>query len=163
MCNCKVFSSLFVVILLQEGLSSAAALLCHLPTVGRNLGMSRVFVHRFSGILSAYGLGMADIVDDRTIPLGLAYSESDEKVREMFAVLEGKCSAALSVKGFGSDRITLNRYLNLRYRGTSTSMMTLQYVQPTFPSGSNVLASCSASPAYVECFSSSRLPSQYIG
>lgn len=28
------------------------------------LGMRRVFIHRFAGILSAYGLGLADIVEE---------------------------------------------------------------------------------------------------
>ena len=36
----------------------------HACAIAQSLGMRTVFVHRFAGILSAYGLGLADIVDE---------------------------------------------------------------------------------------------------
>ena len=33
----------------------------HACAIARDLGMSTVFVHRFCGILSAYGMGLADV------------------------------------------------------------------------------------------------------
>lgn len=34
----------------------------HACAIARSLGMKKVFIHRFAGILSAYGLGLADVV-----------------------------------------------------------------------------------------------------
>jgi 5-oxoprolinase (ATP-hydrolysing) len=40
----------------------------HACAIARNLGMTSVFVHRYSGILSAYGMGLADVVEERQEP-----------------------------------------------------------------------------------------------
>jgi 5-oxoprolinase (ATP-hydrolysing) len=39
----------------------------HACAIARTLGMRTVFVHRFAGILSAYGLGLADVVEERQV------------------------------------------------------------------------------------------------
>ena len=41
----------------------------HACAIARSLGMSTVFVHRFCGILSAYGMGLADVVAETQRPL----------------------------------------------------------------------------------------------
>lgn len=44
----------------------------HACAIARKLGMQTVFIHRFAGILSAYGLGLADIVEEEQVS-GLRY------------------------------------------------------------------------------------------
>jgi 5-oxoprolinase (ATP-hydrolysing) len=39
----------------------------HACAIARNLGMKTIFIHRFAGILSAYGLGLADIVYQKQV------------------------------------------------------------------------------------------------
>ena len=36
----------------------------HACAIARSLGVSKIFIHRFAGILSAYGLGLADVVEE---------------------------------------------------------------------------------------------------
>lgn len=45
----------------------------HACAIARNLGMSRVFIHRYSGILSAYGLALADVVHEAQEPCAKDY------------------------------------------------------------------------------------------
>ncbi len=45
----------------------------HACAVARSLGMSQVLVHRYSGILSAYGLALADVVHEAQEPCALTY------------------------------------------------------------------------------------------
>ena len=39
----------------------------HACAIARSLGMSTVFVHRFAGILSAYGISLADLVREAQV------------------------------------------------------------------------------------------------
>lgn len=43
----------------------------HACAIARMLGMRRVFIHRFAGILSAYGLGLADMVEEFQVTCSL--------------------------------------------------------------------------------------------
>lgn len=45
----------------------------HACAIARNLGMSHVFIHRYSGILSAYGLALADVVHEAQEPCAKEY------------------------------------------------------------------------------------------
>ena len=45
----------------------------HACAIARSLGMSTVFVHRFCGILSAYGMGLADVVAETQRPFAGSY------------------------------------------------------------------------------------------
>ena len=41
----------------------------HACSIARDLGISKILIHRYCGILSAYGLGLADAVRDSEVPL----------------------------------------------------------------------------------------------
>ncbi|KAK3716069.1 hypothetical protein QZH41_007240 [Actinostola sp. cb2023] len=47
----------------------------HACAMARSLGMSTVFIHRFAGILSAYGIALADIVQEAQEPCTHAYEK----------------------------------------------------------------------------------------
>jgi 5-oxoprolinase (ATP-hydrolysing) len=40
----------------------------HACAIARELGISRILIHKYCGILSAYGLGLADVVQEREEP-----------------------------------------------------------------------------------------------
>jgi 5-oxoprolinase (ATP-hydrolysing) len=42
----------------------------HACAIARTLGMSSVVISRFSGVLSAYGLALADVVEDVQVRCG---------------------------------------------------------------------------------------------
>ncbi|GIT70599.1 MAG: hypothetical protein Ct9H300mP28_04130 [Pseudomonadota bacterium] len=55
----------------------------------RKLGISKIFIHRFSGILSAYGMGLADIVVEKQQPSARFYLKGDGYYSEKIAEKTG--------------------------------------------------------------------------
>ena len=105
----------------------------HACAVAKALGMSKVFIHRYGGILSAYGLSMADAVHEEQEPTAQIYeycdrmrSQEDPSAasrEERFRALSQAAVAALTKQGYSLEMILLERYLNLRYQGTDNSVM----------------------------------------
>ncbi|MBF0279674.1 MAG: hydantoinase B/oxoprolinase family protein [SAR324 cluster bacterium] len=100
----------------------------HACAIARELGISKIFIHRFAGVLSAYGMGLADVVVEKQEPSAKEYRyesyQQHEKKRIEF--LSGKAVAALVAEGYDAEQIELQCYLNLRYQGTDTAMMIQQ-------------------------------------
>ncbi|CAN7981622.1 unnamed protein product, partial [Ixodes pacificus] len=46
----------------------------HACAVARALGMTKVLIHRYAGILSAYGMALADVVEEAQEPCALLYT-----------------------------------------------------------------------------------------
>ncbi|KAH8737505.1 Hydantoinase B/oxoprolinase-domain-containing protein [Ilyonectria robusta] len=99
----------------------------HACSLAKALSISRVVVHKFSSILSAYGLSLADVVHEAQRPGAIAYGESTKKETE--AILEELAKEAteqLVSQGIPEDQVRYERYLNLRYEGSATSFMILK-------------------------------------
>ena len=97
----------------------------HCCAIAKSLGMSQVLVHRYSGILSAYGLSLADVVVEKQEPFNSGeVSLSIVLANERLSVLESEARADLLSQGFSPASIEITRYLNCRYEGTDTSTMT---------------------------------------
>lgn len=96
----------------------------HACAVARSLGMSEVFVHRFCGILSAYGMGLADVVEDLQEPFAAVYggAAAAEAARRA-AALALRVRKKLRQQGFADENISTETFLNLRYDGTDTALM----------------------------------------
>lgn len=96
----------------------------HACAIARSLGMSEVFIHRFCGILSAYGIGLADVVEEKQEPYCAVYSSDSvaEAVRRETS-LSKQVMQKLRDQGFGDESIIAESYLNLRYEGTDTAIM----------------------------------------
>lgn len=45
----------------------------HACAIARSLGISRVVIHKYAGILSAYGMACADVVHEVQEPCALTY------------------------------------------------------------------------------------------
>ena len=96
----------------------------HACAIARSLGISRIFTHRFSGILSAYGIGLADVVAERQQPAAVVYTTGVyRQLLEQLAGLQLDAERELTAQGFTGDQITAVRYLNMRYHGTDTALM----------------------------------------
>ncbi len=97
----------------------------HACVVAEALGISRVHVHRFSGVLSAYGMGLADVVVERQHPSSM-YLRAEGAVVDAVLRARELCditTAELKEQGFANDAIHPEIYLGLRYEGTDTSIM----------------------------------------
>ncbi|MDP6210676.1 MAG: hydantoinase B/oxoprolinase family protein [SAR324 cluster bacterium] len=100
----------------------------HACSIARELGISKIFIHRFSGILSAYGMGLADIVVEKQEPSALVLPENKENdvfknLLKNLKKLSSDAKTELLAQGYKAEQIEIKRYLNLRYQGTDTALM----------------------------------------
>lgn len=105
----------------------------HACAMAKALGMKQVFVHRYGGILSAYGLSMADAVHEEQEPAAEVYKgKISDSGNERLNHLADKAKAALVVQGYDSTAIEVERYINMRYEGTDNSIMIQESEKTTF-------------------------------
>ncbi|XP_057327931.1 5-oxoprolinase [Microplitis mediator] len=96
----------------------------HACAIARSLGMGTVFVHKYAGILSAYGMALADVVEEAQESCAEIYhKDSFKRLDERFDNLEKKVRDKLYKQDFNDDRIIIEYYLHLRYEGTDGSLM----------------------------------------
>lgn len=96
----------------------------HAVAIARALGIKKIFIHRYAGILSAYGMGLADVVIERQRPAALIYGpETRQELKTGLEELTSQAMAELEDQGFSREKIETTSYLNLRYQGTDTALM----------------------------------------
>jgi 5-oxoprolinase (ATP-hydrolysing) len=95
----------------------------HACAIARSLGIKTVFVHKHSGILSAYGIALADSVTERQQPLGEMYAEAYVTALRILDEAAAEAASVLEERGFRAGSIRIERYLNLRYDGTNFAIM----------------------------------------
>ena len=95
----------------------------HACLVADALGMPRVFLHPLAGVLSAYGMGLADVraIRERTLELPLA-AESAAAVAAALDSLEAEARAAVAAQGAAEGRTTAHRRVALRYEGMDSPL-----------------------------------------
>ncbi|VAI60853.1 unnamed protein product [Triticum turgidum subsp. durum] len=99
----------------------------HACAIARSLGMSELLIHRYCGILSAYGMGLADVIEDLQEPYSAVYNtDSAAEASRRVAHLVKQVKEKLVEQGFGDESIRTDSYLNLRYEGTDTAIMVKQ-------------------------------------
>ena len=93
----------------------------HACLVADALGMKTVLLHQFAGVLSAYGMGLADIraLREQTAQADL----TDEALVSLNATLDDMAKDAVkevSAQGLGDEKIDVYRRIHLRYDGTDS-------------------------------------------
>ncbi|XP_020286106.1 5-oxoprolinase [Pseudomyrmex gracilis] len=96
----------------------------HACAIARTLGIKTVFIHKYASILSAYGMVLADVVEEIQEPSAEVYCEEsfallDNRMDEM----ETKVRKKLRAQGFADSQIHIEPFLNLRYEGTDCALM----------------------------------------
>jgi 5-oxoprolinase (ATP-hydrolysing) len=96
----------------------------HACAVADALGMTHVLIHPLAGVLSAYGMGLADITAMResAIEAPLA-DEVLSRLDETLAGLEADATIELKSAGVPPERISAVRRAHLRYDGTDTALL----------------------------------------
>ncbi|EEA24817.1 hypothetical protein TMatcc_007921 [Talaromyces marneffei ATCC 18224] len=108
----------------------------HATAIARNLGIKRVLIHRFSSILSAYGMALADVVVELQEPESGAYNEdSAPRIEKRADALRQRSTKQLIEEGFAETQISHELFLNMRYRGSDTSLMISESDASTFSEG----------------------------
>ncbi|XP_035170061.1 5-oxoprolinase-like, partial [Oxyura jamaicensis] len=96
--------------------------------------MKKVFIHKYSGVLSAYGMALADVVHEAQVPCALRYEPAAfAQLDERIAALEQECRQALAAQGFSSDQIRTEAFLHLRYERTDCALMCSAKGHPPTP------------------------------
>ena len=105
----------------------------HACAMAKALGMSKVFVHRYGGILSAYGLSMADAVHEEQEPAREVYHGAlSEDGEARLQHLAETAKAAMKKQGYEESQIVVERFINMRYDGTDNSIMVQESSERTF-------------------------------
>ncbi|WP_316013289.1 hydantoinase B/oxoprolinase family protein [Roseobacter sp. HKCCA0434] len=89
----------------------------HACLVAEALNMTRVMVHPFAGVLSAYGMGLADIraLNERQFDAPL---DRAAEAAEMLDSMAARALRELTGQGIAPDQATVTRRARLRYDGS---------------------------------------------
>ena len=91
----------------------------HACRVADALGMERILIHPLAGVLSAYGIGLADVKAIRDLSVLKPLSDDFSNA---LAELERRACDALLEQGVHDSRIELNRRARLRTAGSDTTL-----------------------------------------
>lgn len=98
----------------------------HACAIATSLSIQTVIIHRYSSILSAYGMALADVVHEAQEPASGFLDEQSLKIlRDRIGVLKAKVQSELEADGIPTEQIHHEVYLNLRYQGTDNLLMIL--------------------------------------
>ncbi|WP_022982119.1 hydantoinase B/oxoprolinase family protein [Ideonella sp. B508-1] len=90
------------------------------------LGMTRILAHPFAGVLSAYGMGLADQIAMREGSLELALDASGlAQACALAARLREQAAAELQSQGVAASAVQTVARLQVRYAGTDTALSCL--------------------------------------
>ncbi|MFQ3628921.1 MAG: hydantoinase B/oxoprolinase family protein, partial [Cyanobacteriota bacterium] len=105
----------------------------HACRIAESLGISQIFLHPYAGVLSAYGIGLADVTTIREqsveTPLTEAQLPALQQVLEHLAIaarqdLQQQGIAAASDTPLHSDaQVQIRPKVHLRYEGTDSALM----------------------------------------
>jgi 5-oxoprolinase (ATP-hydrolysing) len=95
----------------------------HACQVADELGMDRVLLHPFAGVLSAYGMGLADqtVLRERSVELSFIPAVLDV-LRHEAGRLAAEASASLLAQGAAASDIVTSASVHLRYAGTEAAL-----------------------------------------
>ncbi|KAL8973478.1 MAG: hypothetical protein Q9197_002282 [Variospora fuerteventurae] len=101
----------------------------HAVAIAESLGIKQILVHRYSSVLSAYGMALADVVDESQVPESKVWADEGNVVEDLKRTmndLKEKSTAKLKDQGFSEGSIVFEEYLNMRYRGTESALMVVK-------------------------------------
>jgi 5-oxoprolinase (ATP-hydrolysing) len=96
----------------------------HACLVADALGMNRALIHPLAGVLSAYGMGLADITAMRETSVELPLQQDSlQRCETLLADLASVASQQVASQGIAQERIRLARRAHLRYEGTDAALV----------------------------------------
>lgn len=96
----------------------------HCCSVARNLNIENVAIHKYSSLLSAYGIALADVVIEKQAPVSLEIEESNmQSILRSLLNLKTQALEEHEKEKTGNERISIDFYLNMRYDGTDSCIM----------------------------------------
>lgn len=95
----------------------------HACLLAEALGMSQIFIHPYAGVLSAYGIGLADlrVLKEKAVELPLT-TATHAALTQIFEDLSIDSRAEVVAQGMSEDRIQVLCKAHLRYEGTDSTL-----------------------------------------
>jgi 5-oxoprolinase (ATP-hydrolysing) len=96
----------------------------HACLVADALGMTRVFVHPLAGVLSAYGMGLADqnVIREQAVEARLN-EDTLKDVRSKLAVLSEAARSELERQQLSKGSAVVHQRVHVKYEGTDTALI----------------------------------------
>ncbi|NBS09501.1 MAG: hypothetical protein EBT49_08765, partial [Betaproteobacteria bacterium] len=96
----------------------------HACLVADALGMSRVLVHPLAGVLSAYGMGLADqsLIREQAVEMRLS-AETMHAWQPVLQALAQRAEQELRAQPLGNGQIVLRQRVHLRYEGSDAALI----------------------------------------
>jgi 5-oxoprolinase (ATP-hydrolysing) len=95
----------------------------HACRVADALGMNRVFVHPLAGVLSAYGMGLADQSVMREAAVELPLASALDAAGATLDALARDAEGELLRQGVDVERLKVHRRAHVRYEGTDSALV----------------------------------------
>jgi 5-oxoprolinase (ATP-hydrolysing) len=95
----------------------------HACQVADALGIKTVFIHPLAGVLSAYGIGMADVRTLKQRAVEAAFNQDTmEHLASAFTELEAAGRRELATQAVAAERTQIVQRLSLKYQGTDSTL-----------------------------------------
>ncbi len=96
----------------------------HVCRIADSLGMKRIFIHPFAGVLSAYGMGLADqrLIKEHYVGAGLS-AELTRRLESVFFGLEQEGRVEMLEQGVPEQGIAVLHKVHMRYEGSDTQLI----------------------------------------
>jgi 5-oxoprolinase (ATP-hydrolysing) len=96
----------------------------HACLVADALGMKRVYIHPLAGVLSAYGMGLADLrtLREQAVERRLAADALPDLDRALDRLAE-QAGAEMTAQGVAAERVSVLRKAHVKYEGTDTALV----------------------------------------
>lgn len=93
----------------------------HACSIAKNLGIKKIVIHPFSGVLSAYGMVLADILyeDVKTVLMPFKEEHTSEFI-SIFAEMENDLMKKMIDEGLKENEVTVLQFADIRPVGTDT-------------------------------------------
>ncbi|KAK4058751.1 hypothetical protein OIO90_000195 [Microbotryomycetes sp. JL221] len=98
----------------------------HACAIAKALGIRTILIHRYSSILSAYGMSLSERVVEMQEPSSETWQaggEVEQGLRQRLKTLGEDARKELRRQGFTENKIEIHPYLNMRYNGTDSALM----------------------------------------
>ncbi|MBI3937616.1 MAG: hydantoinase B/oxoprolinase family protein, partial [Betaproteobacteria bacterium] len=96
----------------------------HACLVADALAISRIFIHPYAGVLSAYGMGLAELaaLRERAVEVPLAATAMPQ-LRAALGELAASAREELATQGIAAENIAVEERAHLRYEGTDAALI----------------------------------------
>ncbi len=95
----------------------------HACLVADALGIKTIYIHPYAGVLSAYGMGLADLRALREVSVEITLDDAAGAILEArLGELEASARAEMQNQGLSHERVDVLRRMHLRYEGTDSTL-----------------------------------------